>query len=209
MSNPAPPWYVWFDGVGGAALIAISGLLLRRFWRKSHRTAEKQQSLVMKETVGSAALSGPIKDSQVAAGSNITQTSVIHHHYSPDKPEPELTLTLPDPLSILQSLDNLTPYDLNHAREKFVGLRVLWRITLSKVFKEGDGRWAIAGIFRVEPSYRSPIVIFYLSSVPPELKVAQRETPIWVRGAVKYVADSSSICLEDNPELLRIEHLSG
>jgi hypothetical protein len=192
-----PPWYVWFDGGAVALPIAIGGFVIKRFWLKPEKTVEAQNVVQ----------SCSITDSQVAVGGNITQTSEIHHHYSPDKPETELTLTVPDPLSILQSLDNLTPYDMNHAREKFVGLRVLWRITLDSLSETHSHTWRIIGSFRDEPPSRRAIVLFDLSSVSPELKVAHRGTPIWVRGAVEKVADSSGILLGDNPELLRIEQL--
>ncbi len=209
--NSFPSWYVWFDGVGGAVLVAIGGFVLNRFWRKSHKTVEKQGSLVMNETVGNAVSTGSITDSQVAAGSNITQTSVIHHHYSPvDKPETEFILTHPDPLEIVQSLDGLPPFDLIHACEKFKGLRVLWRIIFSNLSNSDDSdTWCVSGTFPIPPLGRSVSVAFLLSPpLPPELKVAKRNTPIWVRGTVKKVWYPIPILLEDNPELLRIEHSS-
>lgn len=196
MFNAFPPWYLWFDGVAGAAVLAVGGFIVRRFWFRSDKAVEVHQA-VRSET---------ITDSQVAAGSNITQTSVVHHHYSPDKPETELIVTQPDPLKVFQTLNDLSPYDSSHAREKFVGLPVIWRITLDDVSKAPYDKWGVTGTFRVPSIRRRVSVSFDLSSLPPELKVAERDTPIWVRGIIKRVAFQSLILLEDDPELLRLEH---
>jgi hypothetical protein len=203
-----PPSVKWlFDGVGAAIMTAI-GVAVYQKWRKSHkanRTVSEQKSIVMKETVGSVVQSDSIEGSQVAAGNNITQTSVVHHHYIPDKPETELIVSHPDPLKILQSLDELPPYDLNHACEKFVGLPVVWRITFDSLSRRGKETWSVSGTFRIPPLGRPAIIMFDLSSLPPELKVMYRNTPIWVRGAIKEVAYPTVIALEADPELLKIE----
>ncbi len=195
MFNALPPWYVWFDGVAGAALLAIGGFVFKRFWHKPEKTVE----------VHNAVLSGSITDSQVAAGSNITQTSMVHHHYGPDKPETELIVTRPDPLQILRSLDDLPPFDVELACEKFVGLPVLWRFTFGNV-DTGGNRLYIVGDFRVRPLGRWANILFELSSVPSELKVAKSGTPIWVRGTIRKVAPPTAIVLENDPELLKVEH---
>ncbi len=189
----APPWYVWFDGVAGAAVLAVGGFVVKRFWLKPEKTIE----------VKNAVLSGSVTNSQVAAGNNITQTSVVHHHHVPDKSETELVVTQPDPDKILESLEDLPPYDVSHAREKFVGLPVLWRVAFANVAKLDKDTWQVAG------SFGSAVIWFNLSSLPPVLKIANRGTPIWVRGTIKRLQFSVVIELEHDPELLKIEHEKG
>jgi hypothetical protein len=183
-----PPWYVWFDGVAGAAVLAIGGFVVKRFWLNPEKTIE----------VKNAVLSGSVTNSQVAAGNNITQTSVVHHH-TQDKPATELVVSQPDPLKIYESLEGLPPYDISHAHEKFVGLPVLWRIAFASVAKLDDDAWHITG------SFGSAVIWFNLSSLPPVLKIAHRGTPIWVRGTIKSLQYSTIIELEKDPELLKIE----
>jgi hypothetical protein len=190
-----PPWYVWLDGVAGAALLAVGGFVLKRFWFKPETTAQVKHSV----------LSGAISDSQVAAGNNITQTSEVHHHYAPVNSETELIVSQPDPIKIFQSMENLPPFDLSHAREKFVGLPVQWRVAFANVAKLNDDNWHVSGSF-VDPPHGSTVIWFELSSLPPELKIAYKGTPIWVRGSIKRFHYSSIIELEKDPELLRIEH---
>jgi hypothetical protein len=189
-----PPWYVWFDGVAGAALLTVAGLVYKRFWGP-----EKKGRL------HNAVASGSITGSQVAAGENITQTSVVHHHHlsSPSELEAELVVTQPDPVKIFQSLEELPPYDLSYAREKFVGLPVLWRIAFADAAKLDNGAWHISG------GFGSAIIWFHLSTLPPALKIAHRNTPIWVRGTIKRFQFSSIIELDNDPELLKIEHEKG
>jgi hypothetical protein len=192
MFTTAPPWYVWFDGAAGAAVVAIGGFVVKRFWHKREKPVEAQQVVQ----------AGSITGSQVAAGSNITQTSVVHHHHSPDKPEAELVDSQPDPRKILESFKDLPPYDVSHAHEKFVGLPVLWRIAFKSVSKFYGNTWHIAGTFG---SSGSAEIWFQLSSLPPVLKIARRGTPIWVRGRIKQIQFLSTIELENDPELLKIE----
>jgi hypothetical protein len=193
MVNALPPWYVWFDGVAGAAVLTIGGFIVKRFWFRSDKPVEVHQAV---QTVQASS----IKDSQVAAGNNITQTSEVHHYYVSDTPETELVVSQPDPAKILESLEDLPPYDIDHAREKFVGLPVMWRVGFANVAKLDDDTWHISG------SFAPAVIWFNLSSLPPVLKIAHRGTPIWVRGTIKSLQYSTIIELEKDPELLKIEH---
>lgn len=194
----APPWYVWFDGVAGAATLAVVGFIVKRFWLRPEKTIEMKN----------AVLAGSVTSSQVAAGNNITQMSVVHHHHIPESPEAELVVTQPDPVKIFQSLEGLPPYDIDHAREKFIGLPVLWRIAFANVARLGNDTWHFSGSFE-DPQHGSAVIWFELPSVPPELKIAYKGTPIWVRGTIKRFHYSSIIELDNDPELLKIQHESG
>jgi hypothetical protein len=183
-----PPWYVWFDGAAGAAVLAIGGFVVKRFWLKPEKTVE----------VKNAVQAGSITDSQVAAGNNITQTSVVHHHHTQTSAT-ELVVSQPDPVQIFQSLEGLPPYDISHAYEKFVGLPVLWRVAFANVAKLDEDTWQIAATFG------SAVIWFNLSTLPAEFKIAHRNTPIWVRGTIKRFHYTTIIELDRDPELLKIE----
>jgi hypothetical protein len=221
------PWYSWaFDGVAGAAVVGIAIAVYQRYESKANRSgstpivsAGKSLHTAHKSTV-SAEMSGPITDSQVAVGSNISQSVAVHHHYADIGISEKLTPTEPTPLQIIKAINLAKPYDKHRESEKFIDLEVTWRVKLSNLFpttiyiggdgKEGfttstDGAWMVTCVFEAIPFSKGVFVQFYLSEVPLGLKIAGEYASFLVQGRIEKVS-TSGIVLRANPELLGFEN---
>lgn len=184
------PWYEWlFDGVGGAAAIAIVGFLVRRI--------SKSQA----ETPSISANLDSVSDSTVAIGTNVSQ--IVHHHHVPDRPSDALKATEPSPSQIISDLKALPPFGKYRAQESYRGLSVLWPLILLEV-DQPRGAWAV--FFRSFEEWCShpPIVYAPFTELPPEMKVSPTGTLVWVRGRIRAV-DRVSISLEADPEIVEVK----
>jgi hypothetical protein len=164
-------------------------------------------------------LSGPITDSQVAAGSNISQSVAVHHHYAEKGIPPELTPTGPTPLQIIQAIRSVKPYDKQREREKFINLEVTWRVKLDNmhqtnvliaadgeqsITRSGNGAWMVTCVFKSPPVSERQLVQFFLSEVPLELKIAERDASFLVQGRIEELVPEA-IHLRANPNILKFE----
>jgi hypothetical protein len=200
------PWYVWaFDGVGGAAIVAACIAVYQRYSVKREQAEGRPLTIVggtnssiTSASPISASLSGPVSDSQVAVGNNISQSVEVHHHYGDPELAPALQPTTPSPEQICAAIFDATPFDRQHTRDKYQGIEVVWRTQLFGISREDD-RWHLHCLSNAFV----PSVFCYLSSIPPELKLAASGAVIWLRGKIRE-ADMTHITLETDPDI-RIE----
>jgi hypothetical protein len=198
-------WYKWaFDGVGGAAAVALCARLLRRWAKRTklgHAAGVIQSAQV-------ANISAPVGSSQIAMGTNISQTfEHHHHHYQPDCGAPLLRNSEPTPEQIWNDLGGVVPFDRVHAKEKYVGIPVLWKLRFSGVSEITLEKqcWLIHTYFvpdsKDEPEWN--IVTFRMTEVPTLLKAAPWSSVLWVRGTISSL--DSSVSLKQNPEIVKVE----
>lgn len=108
-------WKLLFEGVGGTALVAFFGYLLKRWF-------EQRQQPSGQEATQTAQGAAKIEKSPVASGSGITQTinETHHHHYGeaaalqmpepapePEPPRPNLQVVEGNRIFIHEGLDNV------------------------------------------------------------------------------------------------------
>jgi hypothetical protein len=220
------PWYSWaFDGVAGAAVVGIGIAVYQRYASKvvrggnSSRASAGANFRSSYESPADADISGPITDSQVAVGSNISQSVAVHHHYAEKEIPQKLTPTEPTPLQIMRAIKSVKPYDKHREREKFIDLEVTWRVKLSNMHptaihvaangkesmtNSGDGAWLVTCVFRSSPVSDALFVQFLLSDVPLELKIAERDASFLVQGRIEKVS-VEDIYLRANPKILGFE----
>jgi hypothetical protein len=197
-------WYSWaFDGVAGAALVALCGFLYQRHSSRpgnvSPLTSGKDSPVASGAPV-SASVAGPISESQVALGSNISQSLLIHNHYEAKESQRPLTTTAPSPAQIRDAIGQTRPFDRDRVCDNYTGLAVVWKIYFEAISRNSD----LYQIFGRPGPNESPLVWFELTSIPPELKVADENAVLWVSGRIRRA--SADIRLERDPAILRIEH---
>jgi hypothetical protein len=200
------PWYSWaFDGVAGAAVVGIGIAAYQRYASKadrsgsSPRVSARKNSLAAYESPVSADMTGPIIDSQVAVGSNISQSVAVHHHYGKDEIPQKWISTEPTPIQILREIDAASPFDREHARKKYEGLIVVWEVTVFHVRSQFLG-WTVLTSF--SQGGKSVMVRFHLISVTAELKSATEGSPLLVRGTIESIVELGlGIQLKLNPEI--------
>jgi hypothetical protein len=208
-------WYTWaFDGVAGAAVVAIGIALYQRYTSKPHHVSEGHTVTVSKnspisiDSPVSADMSSPITDSLVAVGSNINQTWEVHHHHSEAEQAEKWTPTEPNPIQILLEIDAALPYDRKHAKEKYKDLQVVWETSILTVQAENGGL-SVGTVFRQpgEQVLRS-LVDFRISSPTAELKSATSGSVVLIRGTIKSVLGwAFGIDLKPDPEIRFVKRL--
>jgi hypothetical protein len=220
------PWYVWaFDGVAGAAVVGIGIAVYQRYASKADRSGSSpkvstsENSRTVNESPATADMSGPITDSQVAVGSNISQSVAVHHHYGENETSQKLTPTEPTPFQIIKAIRSVKPFDKHREREKFVDLDVIWRVRIGNLFptelsmsgdkfeslkSSANGAWMVTCVFDRFRDSEEVMVQFFLSEVPLELKIGDRHTSFYVQGRVEKV-EQDAIHLRPNPRLLGFE----
>jgi hypothetical protein len=187
-SSPSP----WL-ALAVPVVVAIGIAVYQRFSSKPDRgskghkvTAGKSSPLSIDSPV-SADLSGSIKDSQVAVGANINQTREVHHHYEQGEKTDMWAQTEITPQHIWQEIGAALPFDKAHAREKYIGLRVVWGTTFSSVYRyEKFSRiitvWPHSGGF-------FPQVSFELTEITPEVRSVTDGSLLLINGTIRSVGD--------------------
>ena len=134
------PWYVWaFDGVAGAAVVGIGIAVYQRYSSKQDRASTPsaastgKNSPVVVDSPGSAILTAPVTDSQVAVGNNITQSVEVHHHHSENGDSAKWTPTKPTPPQIIREIWDSLPFNRDRIRENYTGLSVVWETSIANV----------------------------------------------------------------------------
>jgi hypothetical protein len=124
---------------------------------------------------------------------------------------PERASTEPTPIQISEEIEAVLPFDREHAKDKYIGLNVLWKVVFAAVKCLDDKsiedgavvdaqRWYFMCYFGETPYY---MVTFNLKTVPPEFKVLRKGSMMWVQGRIRSV-ESMSINLEVEPAQLEI-----
>jgi hypothetical protein len=204
-----PPWYAWaFDGVAGAAIVGVGIAVYQRYTSKpthvsgGNTVTSGGNSPVSIDSPVKADLSGPITESQVAVGSNINQSLAVHHHYPENGNSQKWTPTEPTPIQILQEIDDLLPFDQDHARKKYLNsLIVVWEVSflgLNRIFPK---YYSVQTRFGPEYPHDVP-VNFHLTSVKAELQSATKGSVLLVRGKIESITGRGlGIDLKPNPEI--------
>lgn len=109
----------------------------------------------------------------------------------------ELNLTEPTPEQILKEIDSALPFDRDTAKQKYVGLNVVWKTSLLSLNKI-DERWHV--VTRFGKSDAIITVCFSMSSVPSELSSATQYSTLLLKGIVRF-GRFTGVELEDNPEV--------
>jgi hypothetical protein len=207
------PWYVWaFDGVGGAAVVAAGVAVYQRYSARKRANNKSPavtttHSLAVVESPGSLILTAPVTDSPVAMGNNIRQLLEVHHHYAEITNTDGWTPTEPTPTEIFEEIEAVLPFDREHAREKYEGLKVSWETSVVNVGKspDPDMEWFVLTSFPA--GCRSfQYVYFLLSSVTPEFRAVTQGSVVRVHGIIRSV-DGSSIFLMSDPRVQVVKRL--
>lgn len=198
-----PRWIWLFDGVGGAAAIALAGGIYNRFRRGKVNRPATATSVKANNSIGTAIVTAPIADSQIAVGSNITQSNQHHHYHA--TAEPILKNSEPTTQQILEYLRSLAPFDQAAACQKYQGLRVKWNLSLEGLRPKlnSDGYYVFCESVSDKQVRNFPFVAFNLTSLSPELKAARQKSLFWVTGEVATV-EGHMITLKDDPEISAI-----
>jgi hypothetical protein len=135
-------------------------------------------------------------------------------HSTTAAPLPERTSKEPTPEQIISEIDSALPFDREHARDKYKGLNVLWKVNFVSVrsepdwHKDSDGagvqsqRWCFTCLFeRKEPFIA---VSFDLKTVPPELKLLRHGSILQVQGTIRHIYEWGGINLEVDPAKIEI-----
>jgi hypothetical protein len=203
------PWYSWaFDGVAGAAVVAVGIAMYQRYSSRSdrlingHSVSAGKGSSTVSESHVNASLIGPIAESQVAVGSNISQSVEVHHHYPENGNSQKWTPTEPTPIEILQEIDAALPFDQDHARKKYINsLIVVWEVSLFGV----NRIYPMVHLVQTRFGPEFPDVVpvnFWLTSVSAELRSATLGSVLLVRGKIGTITGwGSGIDLKLNPEI--------
>jgi hypothetical protein len=147
-----------------------------------------------------------VERAPIAVGSNINQSMVEHHHHYPIAwATPELRNSEPGPNQIWGDLEDVLPFDREHAREKYVGIEVLWRVRFSSISTNSSGGWYVFTHFDPdrESEPRHQLIWFLVSSVPGSLRTAPKGTLFWVKGKLSSIGNE--IGLEPDPVIHEIE----
>jgi hypothetical protein len=124
----------------------------------------------------------------------------------------ERASTEPTPIQIDREIRAALPFDREHVRERYRGLNVTWKVHFASVRSEYDTSikkdgtidrnqyWVFTCLFPVENPDIG--VSFDLKTVPPELKLLNAGSKLWVQGIIKKVTEFGIINLEDNPVIL-------
>jgi hypothetical protein len=126
---------------------------------------------------------------------------------------PEGASTEPTPVQILKEIDAALPFDREHARERYRGLNVAWRLSILSVSSKNEfnivngvvdrnQHWSFICLFPAGTPDAG--VSFNLKTVPPELKLLKAGSILWVQGIINRVSEFGSISLEDEPRILEI-----
>ena len=180
--------------------MALSGSIIHRLIKKSKkrhellRQSHVPQSGVIIESPGALVLTGSATNSAIALGSNISQE--IHHHHPSASDATDWKKTKPTAPEILREIEGALPFDQHHAREKYVGLTVVWEIILNAVAPLANGWHFIGG----SEGGSIADVAFMLTTVTPEVKSASRGSSFLVRGQIRSVS-ALGVYLESNPNL--------
>jgi hypothetical protein len=179
-------WYTWaFDGVGGAAVVAIG---IAWYQRRSMRSDRK----------GSVA--GSISKSQVAVGNNINQSVEVHHHHEGNRHSAEWILTEPTPRQIEKEIEAALPFDRAQVAQKYLNLSVIWKVALCSISPKGASWAVLAFALPGGTPLSASDITFDLSTVPTELRAATKNSILFVKGTIKH-ASKLSIELEIDPEI--------
>jgi len=169
---------------------------------KDHTVAAEKNSPIIIDSPVSADMSGPITDSQVAVGSNISQSVAVHHHYPENGYSQRWTPTEPTPVQILQEIDAALPFDQDHARKKYVNsLIVVWEVSLFSVNRLYPKVYFL--LTRFGPKFEGGVPVnIHLTSVSAELQSATRGSVLLVRGKIGSITGwGLGIDLKLNPEI--------
>jgi hypothetical protein len=166
---------------------------------RGHKVTAGKYSTIVSESPVGASVAGPIADSQVAVGSNISQSVAVHHHYGKDGNPQKWVPTEPTPIQIVREIDTASPFDREHAGEKYKDLIVVWEVTLFHVRSEVLG-WTV--LTRFSQSGKSTMVRFHLNSVTAEFKSATEGSALLVKGTIDSIVELGlGIELKRNPEI--------
>ena len=124
---------------------------------------------------------------------------------------PERASTEPTPIQISGEIEAVLPFDREHAKEKYIGLNVLWKVRFASVKCWNDTSIENGAVVNAQRCYficffeETPyyMVTFSLKTVPPEFKILREGSMIWVQGTIKSV-ESRSINLEVDPAQIEI-----
>jgi hypothetical protein len=204
-----PPRFVWaFAGVAGAAIVAAGAAVYNHLSSKpdhgsrGHKVTAGNDSTIVNESPASASVTGPIADSQIAVGSNISQSLAVHHHYPENGYSQKWTPTEPMPIQILQEIDAALPFDQDHARKKYVNsLVVVWEVSLLSVNRLFPKVYLVQT--RFGPKFPGDVPVnFHLTSVSAELQSATVGSILLVRGKIGSITGwGLGIDLKLNPEI--------
>jgi len=107
--------------------------------------------------------------------------------------------TEPTPEQILNDIQSVLPFDRDTARQKYVGLDVVWRTSLLALNKSDD-RYFVVTRFGKGNAVIS--VNFSMSMVPSELSSATQHSTLLLKGTIRSVGGfSGDIELELDPEV--------
>jgi hypothetical protein len=171
---------------------------------KDHTVAAEKNSPIIIDSPVSADMSGPITDSQVAVGSNISQSLAVHHHYPENGYSQKWTPTEPTPIQILQEVDAALPFDQDHARKKYINsLIVVWEVSLSSVDRINPKLYLLQAHFGPKFPGGVPVNLHLTStSVSAELQSATAGSVLLVRGKIESITGwGLGIDLKLNPEI--------
>jgi hypothetical protein len=168
-------WYTWvFDGLRSTALAGVCAVTYRKFFGKK---------------------------------------PTVHLVPVTDNPR-ERQSSEPTPSQISDQIQAALPFDRIHAGEKYKGLSVVWKVIFSGVDHRTDLRvendvtiefqyWSFyCAFYGPQKTYLHTGVSFSFLSVPPELKLIREGDTIWVQGKIKWVSDTGTVRLEDDPLIL-------
>jgi hypothetical protein len=110
----------------------------------------------------------------------------------------ELNLTEPTPQQIIKEVDSALPFDRENAKEKYIGLSVVWQTSLLSLNQHQD-RWFVVTRFGKGDTIIT--VCFSMSSVPRELSSATQYSTLLLKGRVRFGRFTSGVELEDDPEV--------
>ena len=194
-----------------AAIITASGAVAAGAFQLLKPTAKGSHTssigAVSDSSVGSLSnsIDGPVTDSMLAVGANITQTfsRTVHNHYTePAHDESSFSSKVESRPTIAEMMDDLNterkPYEWTKVHENYIGLSVCWPVTLHGVYPPPTylrtHNWSVR-LHSIHNDMYAVNLDLDLEKYP-RLKVADRGDRAWVEGQIKSTS-SYEVYLED------------
>jgi hypothetical protein len=182
------------EGTTIAAIIAASGAV----------AVGALKLLKPKPKEGVTSTIGDVSGSVVAVGTNINQSSIVHHHHAEQtrsadpfygKAESKPTL-----LDIMNDLEKeRRPYERSQVPKLYIGLRVSWPVLFHGVWEPSFGD--LASVRLTTRAHRLYGVVTNIDlDKYPKMKSIDRNHKAWVEGKIWRV-DSVNVYLEDKAEI--------
>lgn len=184
------------EGTTIAAIITASGAII----------VGGLKLLKPKPKEGVTPMVGSVSDSMVAVGTNINQSSIVHHHHAepPQSVDPFYGKVESKP-SIVEIMEDLAqerkPYEANQRYKHYAGLPVCWPVTVYGVWENPlEDTWTIR--LESEAGDRNGVIVEIDIKKYPKLKVVARGHRAWVEGTIRkvdsdvYLAKGAMITLE-------------